>query len=100
MIADIKDLVIDLGWDYQRMSQSGQETYEKLCELFNEETQNGKKMDMYTDLLKKAANEIIHIYKKRGNERLTTDRGALLIPSAKQISKVGDFELVTWLIIR
>ena len=35
MIADIKDLVMDLGWDYQRMSQSGQETYEKLCELLN-----------------------------------------------------------------
>lgn len=33
MIADIKDLVNDLGWDYQRMSQSGQEVYEKLCEL-------------------------------------------------------------------
>ena len=32
-IGDIKDLVIDLGWDYQRMSQSGQEVYEKLCEL-------------------------------------------------------------------
>lgn len=31
MIADIKDLVIDLGWDYDRMSQSGQETYERLC---------------------------------------------------------------------
>lgn len=33
MLTDIKDLVIDLGWDYQRMSQGGQEVYEKLCEL-------------------------------------------------------------------
>jgi hypothetical protein len=32
-IGDIKDLVIDLGWDYQRMSQSGQEVYDKLCEI-------------------------------------------------------------------
>lgn len=32
-IGDIKDLVIDLGWDYQRMSQSGQEVYEKLCKI-------------------------------------------------------------------
>jgi hypothetical protein len=32
-IGDIKDLVIDLGWDYQRMSQSGQEVYDKLCEF-------------------------------------------------------------------
>jgi len=33
MIADIKDLIEDLGWDYDRMSSSGQETYDKLCEL-------------------------------------------------------------------
>jgi hypothetical protein len=32
-IADIKDLVNDLGWDYDRMSQGGQEVYEKLCEI-------------------------------------------------------------------
>lgn len=31
MITDIKDLVIDLEWEYDRMSQSGQETYDKLC---------------------------------------------------------------------
>lgn len=34
-IGDIKDLVIDLGWDYQRMSQGGQEVYEKLCEILD-----------------------------------------------------------------
>jgi hypothetical protein len=33
MITDIKELVEDLGWDYDRMSSSGQETYDKLCEL-------------------------------------------------------------------
>jgi hypothetical protein len=33
MLQDIKDLVEDLGWDYERMSSSGQETYDKLCEL-------------------------------------------------------------------
>ena len=27
----IKDLVDDLGWDYQRMSEGGQKTYKKLC---------------------------------------------------------------------
>lgn len=33
MIADVKDLITDLGWDYDRMSTSGQEVYDKLCEL-------------------------------------------------------------------
>lgn len=32
-VADIKDLIEDLGWEYDRMSSSGQETYDKLCEL-------------------------------------------------------------------
>jgi hypothetical protein len=32
-VADIKELIEDLGWDYDRMSSSGQETYDKLCEL-------------------------------------------------------------------
>lgn len=26
-------LVGDLGWDYDRMSSSGQDTYNKLCDL-------------------------------------------------------------------
>jgi len=32
-VADIKDLIEDLGWEYDRMSSSGQETYDKLCEI-------------------------------------------------------------------
>jgi len=34
-IADIKDLVRDLSWDYDRMSQSGQQTLEKLFEILD-----------------------------------------------------------------
>ena len=29
----VKNLIDDLGWDYQRMSLGGQETYKKLCKL-------------------------------------------------------------------
>ena len=29
----IEDLVYDLGWDYDRMSSCGRETYDKLCDL-------------------------------------------------------------------
>ena len=35
MLADIKDLIEDLGWEYDRMSSSGQQTYDKLCELLD-----------------------------------------------------------------
>jgi hypothetical protein len=33
-LTDIKELILDLGWEYDRMSQSGQETYEKLLNIF------------------------------------------------------------------
>lgn len=30
-IEAVKDLVDDLGWDYQSMTQGGRDTYKKLC---------------------------------------------------------------------
>ncbi len=74
--------------------------YEKLCELFNTETNNGEKMDVYTKLLKKAVDEMMRVFKKRENQKLTTDRGALLIPPPNQIKNMDSFELITWLIIK
>jgi len=85
---------------YRLMCQGRRTPYEKLCELFNEETENGEKMDKYAELLKKAANEIIKIFKKRSSAKLTSERGALLIPEIKQINNLESFELVTWLILR
>ncbi|MFA4909971.1 MAG: helicase-related protein [Desulfobacteria bacterium] len=85
---------------YRLMCQGRKAHYEKLCELFNDETNNGEKMDAYTELLKKAVDEIIRIFKKRSNLRLTSDRGALLIPKVKQLNEMENFELVTWLIVR
>lgn len=85
---------------YRLMCQGKRTPYEKLCELFNDETDNGDKMDKYSDLLKKASNEIIRIFKKRGGAKLTSDRGALLIPETKQINNLQSFELITWLVLR
>ena len=31
----LKTLIDDLGWDYQRMSCSGRETYDEICHLLN-----------------------------------------------------------------
>jgi ERCC4-related helicase len=84
---------------YRLMCQGIKFPYEKLCELFNVETNNGEQMDAYTELLKKAVDEVIRIFKKRGNQRLTSDRGGLLIPPAKQLHEMENFELLTWLIV-
>lgn len=84
---------------FRLLCQGRKTPYEKLCELFNDETQNGEKMDTYTALLKKAVDEVVRVFKKKGHQKLTSDRGAVLIPTQKQINEMEDFELVTWLIV-
>lgn len=85
---------------YRLLCQNRKHPYEELCSLFNQETENGLKMEKYSDLLRKAVAEIVQMFQKKGNARLTSDRGALLIPFAQQIHALDDFELVTWLIVR
>ena len=31
----IIEMILDLGWEFDRMSSSGQETYNKLCSMLN-----------------------------------------------------------------
>ena len=85
---------------FRLLCQGRREPYEKLCELFNQETDNGVKMDKYVELLRKATTEIVHVFRKRGDHRLTTDRSALVIPKENQVNDLESFELVTWLIVR
>lgn len=85
---------------YRLMCQGRKEPYEELCELFNTETRQGEDMGQYTKLLGQAIHEISTIFKKKSNQKLTTDRGALLIPKSKQVSDMNNFELVTWLVIK
>ncbi len=74
--------------------------YEELCDIFNNETDNGSQMDKYNKLLKTAIAEINSVFKKKVRIGLTRDRGALLIPKAKQADKTDHFELITWLVIK
>ncbi|HBM15391.1 MAG TPA: ATP-dependent helicase [Lentisphaeria bacterium] len=85
---------------YRLLCNGKKAPYDELCTLFNDETANGEKMGKYSDLLKKAVNEIVHVFKKKSNIKLTSDRGALLIPKSKQINEMEDFELITWLVIK
>ena len=85
---------------YRLLCQGKTEAYQELCDLFNSETRHGAEMNRYTELLKKAVNEIIQVFRKRQNQKLTTDRAGLLIPIDKQIKEMNNFELVTWLVIQ
>jgi hypothetical protein len=85
---------------YRLLCQGQTEPYHALCEIFNTETEHGQKMDKYADLLKKAVEEISRVFKKRGTQKLLSDRSALIIPKSKQISEMDNFELITWLVLR
>lgn len=58
-------------------------------------------MKQYTELIKKAIDEISRVFNKRSSLKITgNDRGALLIPKSKRIYEADNFELVTWLVIK
>ncbi len=85
---------------YRLLCSGVKQAYDKLCEVFNEDTGNGENMQQYTELLKQAVDEISRVFKKRNNQKLTMDRGALLIPQSKQVHEMNNFELITWLVIK
>ena len=85
---------------YRLLCSGVKQAYEKLCELFNDETGCGENMHQYAELLKKAVDEISRVFKKRNNQKLTMDRGAMLIPQSRQIHETNNFELITWLVIK
>lgn len=85
---------------FRLLCQGARNPYEILCDLFNDETDNGNQMDKYAALLQKAVTAITHVFKKRGQQKLLTDRSALIVPKEKQIQDLDSFELITWLIVR
>lgn len=74
--------------------------YEKLCELFDDETANGSNMLQYNELLQKAVASIAQTFRKRVVSSLLTSRGGVIADSDKQVSATTDFELITWLVIK
>lgn len=39
LIQELAKLIEDMGWDYDRFSTSGQETYDKICSVIAKLTQ-------------------------------------------------------------
>jgi len=86
---------------YRLMCAGKSQPFEELCDLFNTQTHHGEDMKQYTELLKKAIDELSRVFNKRSSQKITgNDRGALLIPKSKRINEADNFELVTWLIIK
>lgn len=76
---------------FRLLCQGHTKPYDILCNIFNSETKNGEIMDRYVDLLQQAVTAIIHVFKKRGHQKLLTDRSALIVPSEKQVQGRSTF---------
>lgn len=85
---------------FRSLCQGVQNPWVPLCELFNEETDNGKKMDKYTSLMKKAAQDIALRVKKKSFDSLLTGRSGIMVPLEKQVRSLDNLELITWLVIK
>jgi hypothetical protein len=73
---------------------------EKLCDLFDQRTQDGADMSHYDGLLRKALASIEHTFQRRAAASLLSGRGALLPNTGDVPTSTGnDFDLVTWLVI-
>jgi len=55
----IKLLVIDLGWEYDRMTSSGQETYDNICKELGLQTQDEVMTSVYTMQQNRYKNETV-----------------------------------------
>jgi hypothetical protein len=80
--------------------QGKEKPYSKLCELFDEQTQNGEEMCQYSDLLEKAIAAIASQFARKSADNLFSGCGGKLTDSANQIKHSNDFELITWLVIK
>ncbi len=85
---------------YQHLCIGKESVYEELCNLFNSETDQGRDMKVYNELLKKSIHTISATFKKRMAANLQNNRSGLLLPQSQQPNYEKDFELVTWLIIK
>jgi SNF2 family DNA or RNA helicase len=74
--------------------------YEELCNLFDQQTQNGADMSVYTKLLEKAVDSIESTFRKRALGHLQSSRSAILVDQQKQVNEATDFDLISWLIIK
>lgn len=76
------------------------EPYDALCQLFDEQTNDGKDMKDYYELVEKAVKAIGGAFKQKEIAKVTAGRGARISDVSQQITNPTDFALVTWLVIK
>jgi hypothetical protein len=87
--------------DIYRLLCSGKtEPIQSLCDLFNQETNNGSDMSLCTSLLVESIKAITGTFRKKNLGMLTDSRSASIISEDNQPNHSNKFELITWLVIK
>ena len=68
------------------------------CELFNQETAEGRKMQVYSDLLGKAIRSMVEVKEEKDLDSLFTSGKTTALTNT--ISGLDDFELITFVVIQ
>ncbi len=85
---------------FQKLSVGKAAPYQALCDLFDRETENGAKMEKYSDSLVKAINAIVRTFQKRTAAGLQSGRDFVIPDKHEQATESSDFELITWFVIK
>ena len=75
------------------------EPNEVLCRLFNSETQNGRNMSKYSDLLNKTIRSIVEV-KKEADIQSLFKSGGTSFAKKDNINGLDDFELICFLVVK
>ncbi len=74
--------------------------YDKMCDWFDQQTDQGTDMAAYSDLLDRAVRSIVQTTRRRERSQLQVSRSAVITDVQKQVKDTTDFELITWLVIQ
>lgn len=85
--------------DFIRLVCKGvKEPHLKLCETFNRETRDGRKMDEYSALLEQCISSIIHVKEESELDSFFTSSETSALTN--KISGLNDFELISFIVVR
>lgn len=74
------------------------EPYLKLCDSFNRETKNGRKMDKYSALLAQSISSIIQVKEENDLDSFFTSSETSAL--THKISGINDFELISFIVVK
>lgn len=85
---------------WRALSLGRTEPFEVLCNAFDDETEQGEKLERYDALIAAAVASIGQTAASRALAALTSGRGAKVPDEAVQARAGSEYDLITWLIIR